>query len=88
MKRACEVIDRAYNDEDYMLVLTSGKDGKHKVGSLHDLGRAGDFRSRHVVPEIMKRIVARVKRELGKDFDVILEPDHLHVEHDPKPEVT
>lgn len=84
MKAACEVIDRAYNDEDYMCVLTSGKDGKHKEDSLHYLGRAGDFRTRHVLPDIMQRIVARIKRELGMAFDVILEDDHLHVEYDPK----
>ena len=84
MKRACIVAENVFMDYDYLLVLTSGRDGVHKHQSLHDDGNAGDFRTRQIRDEIRERIAADIRRELGKDFDVILEADHLHIEFDPK----
>jgi len=84
MKRACAVAENVFASYDYILVLTSGRDGVHGPTTLHGEGNAGDFRTRQIRDEIRERIVADIRRELGKDFDVILEVDHLHIEHDPK----
>lgn len=65
-------------------VITSGADGKHREQSLHYVGRALDFRTRHVSAGLMPKIVAKIKDCLGGQFDVVLESDHLHVEFDPK----
>lgn len=72
-------------------VMTSGRDGAHKQGSLHYEypGRAFDCRSRHLPREKLDVVLDAIRRELGPDFDVLLEKrnapgEHFHVEHDPK----
>ena len=84
MREACVIIDRVYTRYDYVCVLTSGKDGTHGEGSLHYEGRAGDFRTRQVTPENKHKIIADCQKELGPEFEVILEDSHIHVEHDPQ----
>ena len=75
------VIDQIYHDEyNTELVITSGKDGIHKQGSLHYEGKAVDLR----IWNIWDSLIARLKKELGPDFDVVLEKDHIHLEWDPK----
>jgi hypothetical protein len=71
------------------MLITSGNDGTHMVGSLHYKDRALDFRTKHLRIADKKALVTAVKRRLGKGYDVILEDagganEHLHVEHDPK----
>lgn len=66
------------------LVITSATEGRHKVGSKHFSGNAIDLRTRQLAPENQKKITNDLKSALGKDFDVIIEKDHIHVEFDPK----
>ena len=64
--------------------VTSLNDSKHSFKSLHYSGCAADLRTRDlkgITPEEMK---VRLKDALGKDFDVVVESDHIHVEYDPK----
>lgn len=64
--------------------VTSLNDSKHMRGSLHYKGRAFDLRTRDlsgILPEVMK---GKLEAVLGKDFDVVVENDHIHVEYDPK----
>ena len=72
------------------LTVTSITDGKHSVNSLHYQGRAIDLRvkddetglpfdGRHQLIAVRE-----LRRHLGKDYDVVLEPTHIHVEYDPK----
>jgi len=63
------------------IVITSALDGEHSAGSLHPYGKAIDVRSR-TIPDVFK---ARddIQKELGNDFDVVMEIDHLHIEYDP-----
>ena len=65
-------------------VLTSVNDGIHSRKSLHRFGYAVDIRI-WVLTEA-KRVMAakKIADALGKHFDVVLEPDHLHIEYDPK----
>ena len=60
-------------------VITSGRDGKHMTGSKHYEGKAFDLRTWHVIDAIAKQLRAY----LGKDYDVVVESDHIHVEVNP-----
>ena len=77
---ALQLVDRAYKEFNTELVVTSARDGKHMTGSLHYEGKAIDTRTWNVLDNLVKRI----KELLGPDYDVILEKDHVHIEHDPK----
>lgn len=69
---------------EYLLVVTAGKDGKHKVGSLHGRGYAVDIRSRGLTPERITHILAALRNALGPSFEIFFEDDHFHVEYDPQ----
>lgn len=64
------------------LTITSARDGEHMKGSLHYCGAAVDFRI-WGLPD-PKAAADELKRQLDKEFDVVLESTHLHVEFDPK----
>jgi hypothetical protein len=85
MVRACIVIGKVYAQfGPYTCVLTSGVDGTHSLVSLHYRGRAADFRFWNVPEARRPALRDALKAALGKDFDVVLEKDHIHVELDPK----
>lgn len=65
-------------------VVTSGRDGQHQVNSKHYTDAALDFRIFHLQADELHTVVQALKRTLGQDFDVVIEPSHLHVEYDPK----
>lgn len=71
------VID-LYSSKSLDFFITSLRDGNHSPHSLHYTGNAVDFRN-HV--KISKREMQEV---LGRDFDVVVESTHVHVEYDPK----
>ena len=62
------------------MVITSTYEGTHSEGSLHYANLAVDIRrSREKILSFHE-----IVRELGDDYDVILETDHMHIEYDPK----
>jgi hypothetical protein len=63
------------------LVITCGTDGKHRTGSLHYIGHAVDIRRSSL--KDAELTVGKFRNVLGDDFDVILEPTHIHVEFQP-----
>ena len=65
------------------LTITSGLDGKHGKDSLHYAGRALDFRTRDLDRLARAEAARELQTALGDDFRVLLERDHIHVEHDP-----
>jgi hypothetical protein len=67
-------------------VITSASDGTHGPNSLHYQGLALDLRTSNVIPALMLKIVRDLKLELGLQFDVVDEGDHVHLEFDPKDE--
>lgn len=77
--------------QDNTLVITSANDAKHMKNSLHYKDKAFDFRiwniqaqnssERHALARFW---VARINYELGEDYDVVLEKNHIHAEYDPK----
>ena len=87
MQPAIEAAQKAFAARNVECVITSALDGKHKSQSLHYLGLALDFRTRHVSEEARQEIALEIASELGGDFDVVLERTHLHVEYQPKSEI-
>ena len=83
LQLAC-VVAEVYAELGAQCVITSGTDGKHRQDSLHYKDRALDFRTRHLAPGVAEKIAARCRDRLGKDFDIVVEGDHIHGEFDPK----
>jgi len=76
----------AINAKNFLLmqtntVITSGNDSQHKDGSLHYQDRALDFRTRDMTHHQVEQWAEECRKRLGPGFDVIIEPDHLHIEH-------
>lgn len=72
---------------DNTLWITSANDSKHKDGSRHYTSEAFDIRTRNIVGNIAltaREWAGRMQRQLGVDYDVIFEGDHIHAEYDPK----
>ncbi len=77
-----EWICKTIEGEKYEITITSANDGKHMTNSLHYKNNAVDLRTRDM--KNAKVCGWEIKQYLGKDFDVILEKDHLHIEYQPK----
>lgn len=87
---ASGVVEAVFADIGLSPVITSGSDSVHIRQSLHDIGQALDYRTKHV-PQLTKNfIVKEIKKILDPlGFDIMLEHEgkdneHLHIEFDPK----
>ena len=87
------VAESVYRDHGLNCRITSGIDRPAtRVGmGLHPKGRALDFGIKDhawaVLPaDLVENIAAEMRQALGRDFDVVVELDkvHIHVEYDPK----
>jgi hypothetical protein len=88
-QHAIEVVDEIYKSFGQILVITSGTegydgDGVHKSGSLHYSGYAFDCRTRYFDSARVQTVAKAIREKLGRDYDVLVEKDHIHVEYDPK----
>ena len=82
IRRQLPVMAWAFEEETMdELIITSTYEGDHGEGSLHYANDAIDLRR----PPDPDSLVKKLKRGLGKGFDVILENNHIHIEYDPKP---
>ncbi len=81
---AIMVASEVYSDMGYDCVVTSVTDSTHNGASLHYIGNAVDFRTKHVPVEKHEAIRAEIATRLGPQFDVILASDHIHLEFQPK----
>lgn len=70
-----------YGSLGYDLVITSTYEGTHSAGSLHYDNNAYDISN---PPEHKDEILRKIRDSLGRDFDVIDESNHIHIEYDPK----
>jgi len=62
-------------------VITSTWEGTHIPWSMHYRKRALDFRPpKRPINDVIKEL----KVKLGRDYDVVWEYDHIHIEWDPK----
>ncbi len=82
IRRTLNVVDKIYIEESGEEAIVSSTDeGNHSPSSLHYKGDAVDFR---LAKKNMQKIRIRLKKELGIDYDIIIEGNHLHCEFDPK----
>ena len=70
-----------YGSYGYDLIITSTYEGTHSPGSLHYFNDAYDISN---PPDHKDEIIRKIRDSLGKDFDVIDEDNHIHIEYDPK----
>lgn len=64
------------------ITVTSTTEGVHREASLHPCGYAVDIRSWSFTTKQMVDIYAYMSNNLGPDYDVIMEKDHLHIEYE------
>jgi hypothetical protein len=70
-----------FNVANEETIITSTYEGNHSPGSLHYQNRAFDVR----LPKTkVNEVTTELKKHLSKDFDIVLERDHIHIEYDPK----
>jgi hypothetical protein len=79
-----EVISKEQFNKE--IVVTSVLDSVHSKGSLHYGGNACDLRSYIYSEEEIGKFITILKNTVGKDYDIIFEPEpaHIHIEYDPK----
>jgi len=65
-------------------IITSGNDSRHSPNSFHYKNRAIDLRTRDLSSTVIGKIYFDLVRELGNEFDVVREINHIHIEYDPK----
>ena len=85
----CFIIEvglKVFDSAGYDCVITGALDGPHGDRSCHYLMAALDLRNRHIPADERPGIVEGLEVQLGKDYDVIDEGDHFHIEYDPKGE--
>lgn len=78
------IITGIFSQYGYPAILTSGIEGDHSVNSLHPVGYALDYRTRHLPDTIVQSVVQAIDAALTKEFDVVLHSTHVHIEFDPK----
>jgi len=74
-------IEKIYISIGEDFVITSTYEGNHSAGSLHYANLAIDFRR---PPEGKTFVHTDLINALGPDYDILFEPDHVHIEYDPK----
>ena len=76
------ICESVFNEAGQKFTLTSVCDGRHKVNSLHYVGKAFDIRVYDLRGISSYVMASRLQEALGSEFQVIVEPDHIHVEFD------
>lgn len=81
LEKAVQVVDTLLHAYGLHAVITSGNDGYHsRPGSLHYRNAALDFRTNDW-PDVHEYVV-RIRGLLGPKYDVVVEPNHLHIEYE------
>lgn len=78
------IVREVFREHNCEMTVTSVTDGTHSAGSLHYVGHAFDLRSYSIPQTKVDTIIARCRERLPESFDVVLEGDHIHIEHQPK----
>lgn len=78
------IANDTYKEHGFDCVITSANDSEHSHGSLHYTGAALDFRTRDIPQEQQEQITRALQSRLGREYDVVLESNHIHVEYQPK----
>jgi hypothetical protein len=79
------VANDVYKEHEQNLVITSLNDGVHSLTSLHYSGCGADLRTRYFNgPKEVRRVFNKLENRLTKDYDIVIEKDHIHIEYQPK----
>lgn len=81
---ALMVAESVYRSLGYEMTVTSVCEGTHSRGSIHYVGMAFDLRTSNLSEQAKHLVRDSIAEQLGADFDVVLEKDHLHCEFEPK----
>jgi len=81
IRKILNTLDRIYREFGYELVITSTYEGNHSPSSLHYANLAIDIR---VPKKDRAKIYEKIRNTLSKDYDVVNEETHIHIEYDPK----
>ncbi len=86
MLLALIIADGVYQKHGHGLVITSLLDGAHAKTSLHYAGCAADLRTiaANIPKSTIDAIAADIRKALTVDYDVIIEPDHIHLGFQPR----
>jgi len=84
MAIAHTIVVESFRSCGYDCTMTSATDRTHSRASLHYIGNGSDYSYFGVSPYNRLKIRDDVKVRLGREFDVVDEGDHLHVEWQPK----
>jgi hypothetical protein len=86
MLLALVAAQEVYRKHDHGLVATSTLDGAHSITSLNYAGCAADLRTTaaHILGSTVDAIAADITKALTDDYDVIVEPDHIQLEFQPR----
>jgi len=78
-------VDSVFNEmANRDAVVTYTTNGDHTTAdSLHYSGDAIDLRTRDLTRDQRGQAADRLRDELGSDYDVVDEGDHIHIEYDP-----
>lgn len=82
------IANEVFAEHGHRCVWTGGTEGGHET-IVHPIGYAMDFRTRHCrggcdgveAKTIGGKIAARLN---AKEYDVVMKPNHIHVEFDPR----
>ncbi len=79
-------VDQTYNNSGGTgeSTITFSTNGSHSPNSLHYSGNAIDLRVWGLTPEQVQNWTDLLQNELGNNYDVINEGDHVHCEYDPQ----
>ncbi len=77
-------VDAIFHTYGYEAIVSSTYEGDHSAGSLHYAHLAIDFRTRLLKRHHVDLISLAIRDELGRDYDVVVEASHIHIEYDPK----
>ena len=81
IRRMLPAIDNLYQRQTGReAVVTSTYEGDHGLNSLHYCNDAIDLR---LPRKKLSAVVDELEMQIGKDFDVVEETNHIHIEYDP-----
>lgn len=79
------VVEDIFKKAGIPFVITSVNDGEHMNGSKHYTGEAFDCRTKDINQATLRHsILSSIKSQLDRDFDIVDEGSHFHIEYDPK----
>lgn len=81
MREVLKQADLLWKENNEELVVTAATDGEHSAGSLHYYGYAVDLRTRYFGADDSRKIAIELQKRLNKDYTVIFEGDHIHVQY-------